>query len=220
MYTAMARLGFGRHTAAIPPARRETLATLEAAVRLAYVPTAALVGTSSLVYMYRLCPHAWVRTMVAGLIGAYALLAMAAASFSVFQCSPVRYFDLPDSRPAASAAAAAASGTCIADPARLAVGLPVAAAVANLLTWSVPVAVAVSTHFLSWRAKALSVAVALLATVSCGVGGAVRLPILYRMHHPQRGANHVHDPLWDAVSVGLFASYSSPRPRTAAWGLM
>lgn len=205
----MTHLGFGRHTAAIPPAQRETLAMLEAATRLVYVPTATLVCASWLLFVNRLCPHTWVRAAVVALITTFTLLAGTAVCFTVFQCRPVRYFDLPGSH--------LESGTCIVDPAHLAVSLPIATAAANLLTWSVPLAMAISVQFLKWHRKVLSTALALLIIVSCGVGGILRLPVLYRMHH--RFIDRVNDPLMDAVAVGFFTSYHFPRTSIAAWGL-
>ena len=206
----MTHLGFGHHTAAIPPAQRETLAILEATTRLVYVPTVVLVCMSWLLFVGRHAPHTWVRASVVGLITAFALLAVAAMCFSVFQCRPVRYFDLPGSHHV--------SGTCIIDPAHLAVALPITTATANLLTWSVPLAVAISVKFLDWHRKMLYMALALLIIVSCGAGAMLRLPILYRMHH--RFADRIGDPLMDAVAVGYFTSYHSPRTSiVAAWGL-
>jgi hypothetical protein len=145
LHTTMTAYGSGRHMKDIPDSYYYPRYAMGAASRLVYLPTAALVRISVLLFMRKLSPHRLVQYATFILISFNIFAAVFLFLLLFLQCSPAHVFFQPYPL--------RGPHTCLINELKVSFAIPLMSVIFDVLVWLVPLTIVLRLKFLEWKKK-------------------------------------------------------------------
>ncbi|KAF8244027.1 hypothetical protein K440DRAFT_663722 [Wilcoxina mikolae CBS 423.85] len=208
LHTTMAAYGSGRHLADVPLSDARPRYAIGSVSRLIYLPTAALIRISVMLFMRKLSLHRMVQYTTFVLISINIFVAAFLFLFQLLQCTPAHVFFEPHPQ--------RGPYTCLVDELMVTFTIPLTSVIFDILAWLVPVTMVLRLQFVEWRKKVVLLMLLGMGLLAC-VAAAMRLSIVQEI--PSDESYEVAWMcIWTTVEIGtgiIAASIPALRPLLA-----